>query len=917
MIPLIIPLIGRAGPRRRWLVPEMVQTAALDCGPAALKCLLEGFDISVSYGRLREACQTDVDGTSIDTMEDVAGQLGLEAEQIILPVDHLLLDEAAALPAIVVVRMPSGLAHFVVVWRRHGRFVQVMDPILGRRWALAERFLSDVYIHRTAVTAAAWEEWARSAEFRGALVRRLADSRLSVAEARRRVDAVSGDGWEGIARLDAAARLASALVRSKALTPGCATASLLDMLGPDIPASYWSVRPAETVVDGEPALTLRGAVLVRARGRRNASVSRTKTMAAADPRSPELVAALSEPPSRPGRELMRLLLQDGLRAPLALTIAFTTAALGLITEAVLFRAVIALGSKLGPPEQRLGAVMALVALTTTVLLVQLPITGSLFAIGRRLETRLRALFLAKIPRLGERYFSSRLTSDMAERSHAVQALRILPDIAGHFFRSSSELLLTVAAISWLDPPSAPIACLAALLGLAVPFAAQPLLAERDLRFRNHGTGLTRFYLDAFLGLLAVRAHGAEAALRRQHGDLLRRWVDAGLGMQRSVALLEGAQALLAFGLAAWLLGAYLARSGEGGAALLLVYWALKLPELQQDLALQARQYPYRRNVMLRLLEPLGAPEDETERDATEIAAKEIAAPLAIAPVGPARDIRVGPQIVFERVSVRLSGHPVLEGIDVRLDQGSHVAVVGPSGAGKSTLVGLLLGSQRPASGRVVVDGEVLDGPRLARLRRTIAWVDPTVQLWNRPLIGNLRYGLAAETSGPVGLVVAAADLLEVVEKLPDGFQSRIGEGGRLLSGGEGQRVRLGRALLQPDVRLVILDEAFRGLPRLQRAELLSRVRGLWRNATLICVTHDIEATTRFDHVVVMRDGRVAEQAPPAELLQRPHSSYRALLEAERAMQDDLTRTTWRRLRLEDGRIAHPMSGTKRASRREA
>jgi ABC-type bacteriocin/lantibiotic exporter with double-glycine peptidase domain len=70
---------------RRWVVPEVVQTSAMDCGPAALKCILEGFGIPVSYGRLREACQTYVDGTSIDTMEEVAVQLGLDAEQIMLP----------------------------------------------------------------------------------------------------------------------------------------------------------------------------------------------------------------------------------------------------------------------------------------------------------------------------------------------------------------------------------------------------------------------------------------------------------------------------------------------------------------------------------------------------------------------------------------------------------------------------------------------------------------------------------------------------------------------------------------------------------------------------------------------------------------------------------------------------------------
>src|SRR5438105_10206859 len=93
-----------SGPPRRWLAPEVIQTSAMDCGPAALKCLLEGFGIAVSYGRLREACQTSVDGTSIDTLEALACSVGLEAEQIMLPVDHLLLPESEALPAIVVVR---------------------------------------------------------------------------------------------------------------------------------------------------------------------------------------------------------------------------------------------------------------------------------------------------------------------------------------------------------------------------------------------------------------------------------------------------------------------------------------------------------------------------------------------------------------------------------------------------------------------------------------------------------------------------------------------------------------------------------------------------------------------------------------------------------------------------------------------
>ena len=130
--PLASPL-GRTG--RRFFIPEVLQTSGMDCGPAALKALLEGFRIPVSYGRLREACHTDVDGTSIDTLEEIAQALNLHAEQVMIPVDHVLLDEAAALPAIAVARTPSGGAHFMVVWRRHGPWVQVSGS--GARTAMA------------------------------------------------------------------------------------------------------------------------------------------------------------------------------------------------------------------------------------------------------------------------------------------------------------------------------------------------------------------------------------------------------------------------------------------------------------------------------------------------------------------------------------------------------------------------------------------------------------------------------------------------------------------------------------------------------------------------------------------------------------------------------------------------------------
>jgi len=258
---------------------------------------------------------------------------------------------------------------------------------------------------------------------------------------------------------------------------------------------------------------------------------------------------------------------------------------------------------------------------------------------------------------------------------------------------------------------------------------------------------------------------------------------------------------------------------------------------------------------------------------------------------------------FENVSVRAGGHLILDSFDLRIEAGSHVAIVGPSGAGKSSLVGLLLGWHRAAEGRLTVDGEELTGERLARLRRATAWVDPAVQLWNRSFIDNLRYGSNEEAALNFGSVIDAADLRRVLEKLPEGLQTTLGEGGGLVSGGEGQRVRFGRALIKADARLVILDEPFRGLDREKRKALLEQARDLWRDATLLCITHDVGETLGFDRALVMDKGRIIEDASTLDLASRRDSLYRTLLEAEEDVRAEMWESDeWRRLCMDGGRV---------------
>lgn len=204
---------------------------------------------------------------------------------------------------------------------------------------------------------------------------------------------------------------------------------------------------------------------------------------------------------------------------------------------------------------------------------------------------------------------------------------------------------------------------------------------------------------------------------------------------------------------------------------------------------------------------------------------------------------------------------------------------------------------------MLVDGEELTGARLSELRAQTAWVDPGIQLWNRSLIDNLRYGSADNGATATGTVIEAADLRRVLEKLPDGLQTKLGEGGGLVSGGEGQRVRLGRAMCRADARLVILDEPFRGLDRGKRRALMVRARALWSKATLLCITHDVGETLDFERVLVVEGGKIVEDDSPKSLAMQAASRYGQLLQAEDAVRSGLwANAEWRRLAMDDGQV---------------
>lgn len=667
---------------QRWLVPETVQTSGMDCGPAALHSLLAGMGVRASYGRLREACQTDVDGTSIEALEGCSRALGLDVAQLMLPADHVAIAAAGALPALAVARLPSGMPHFVVAWRRHGPLVQLMDPATGRRLVRARGLLAMLHIHEQAVPAAAWAAFSTSPAFRGPLAERLEALDVSEHTAGRLVAEAAEAGPAAMAALDAQARAAADGGGSASGTVAAFAAAIADPAGTRerLAPEAWFARPLDPAPgDVEPAVLLRGAVLVRAYGDADE---------APDPDSlpSELRAALVEPAPRPARRLLAAARAEGC-VPLRLLLGAGAAlAVGTIAEVALLR------DALDRPDAA-SVLVAVAGLAALLMVLESAVAAASLAVGRRLEVGLRRALFDKLPRLPDRYLRSRAPSDMAERAHVVHALRLLPLLVVGLLSAASETLLVAAALCVLDPAGAPMVVAATVLVLAVAIAVQWPLREREQREREHAGALSQTTLDALLGVLALRAHGGEAALQTEQQTQMDGWREAAGASVRARAAATLVQAACGIGLTIPVVLAGLSRLDDAGGRLLFVLWAIMLPLAAERVSGLALQWPGLRALALRLAEPLDAP-DAPGSDLVQ-------SPPAMAPRG-------GVEIVLDGATVRATGHVVLAPASLRLRAGEHVALVGASGAGKSTLCSLVFGLLEPSDGRVLVDGATLD-----------------------------------------------------------------------------------------------------------------------------------------------------------------------------------------------------------------
>jgi ATP-binding cassette subfamily B protein/subfamily B ATP-binding cassette protein MsbA len=213
------------------------------------------------------------------------------------------------------------------------------------------------------------------------------------------------------------------------------------------------------------------------------------------------------------------------------------------------------------------------------------------------------------------------------------------------------------------------------------------------------------------------------------------------------------------------------------------------------------------------------------------------------------------------------GRAVLRDISLEVAPGQTLALVGATGAGKSTLVSLVPRFFDPWAGRVTVDGQDVRNVQLKSLRRNVALVLQEPFLFPISVAENIAYGSPQATSEQIEAAARAANAHEFIERLPEGYQTIIGERGATLSGGERQRLSIARALLK-DAPILILDEPTSALDTQTEMALLQALERLTKDRTTFIIAHRLTTVRQADQIIVLENGSIIESGTHEQLLKQ-------------------------------------------------
>ncbi len=490
-------------------------------------------------------------------------------------------------------------------------------------------------------------------------------------------------------------------------------------------------------------------------------------------------------------------------------------------------------------------------------------------VARDLRTRL----YAHIQRLGLGFFHgmkggqllSRVVADTDQAKSLVSAALV---------SALQNVILVAVYLAFLFALSWRLALVTLVLAPAIVLVMRPILARIRSRVRqalDDRGELTAIVSETVEGVRLVKAHGAEAYERRRFTEAVNRYFRGILGARGLAVLASPASETVGAVVFVLLLLVAFTATADGQALrpeVLVAFLAVSLRLLPPVKRLS--QFPAQAEHALgaaeRVFEVLDRPADDVDP------------PGALTFPGLRREI------ALRDVWVAYEGEDwVLRGVDLTLRRGEVVAIVGPSGAGKSTLVDLLTRFVEPRRGEVSVDDVPLDRYGRRSLRRALGIVSQHTVIFNDTVRSNIAYGDQEGASiAAVEGAARAANAHHFIERLPQGYDTLLGERGMRLSGGERQRIAIARALLR-DPPILILDEATSSLDTESERLVQVAIARLLQNRTVLVVAHRLSTVARADRIVVLDGGRLIEQGRHEELV-RAGGLYQRLVSVELSRQ---------------------------------